>query len=167
MEKWPMWYGQKADDKYSAYMITEDNLPDSKLLPVQHTKILRDSVGSEHFWLTKDQDEECVQRHHPEHVFLGETQMGLSDLWTVFCLKKKSTWLKKSFSTKCRGGFLELAVEKWDYQSCWQASSYCGFQIRAHWKLKPSALTKNTKEPSRPNIWDKDKEQYQTYSSRM
>lgn len=61
-------------------MITEDNLPDPQLLPVQHTNILRDSAGPGLFRLTKDQDEECVQRHHPEHVFLGETQMGLSEL---------------------------------------------------------------------------------------
>lgn len=95
--------------------------------------------------LTKDQDEERVQRHHPEHVFLGDTHTHLCQPFTA--LNNPTCSVSEELPATFKGGFLEPgpAGLSWDLQTCW--------------KPNQSALTKNTKEPSRPNIWDRDKEQ--------
>lgn len=94
----------------------------------------------EMFPLTKDQDEERVQRHHPEDVFL-ETHTR------AFSFKESNSFdWRRTF----KGGFLEL-------------------QPRPALLGPPeeSTLTKNTKEPSRPSIWAREKEQCHHDNNRL
>lgn len=71
-----------------------------------------------------------------------------------------SVKLQKNFQQQVREVF-------WSWLSSLEPRPAVLGPPETHWKPKQSALTKNTKEPSRPNIWDRDKEQCHIHSERL